>query len=107
LKIIFAFLFLLSLSVYAGGQYRDLSGRYSIGSELVRGDIEQGTSHLYLRIEGEAAGDLYRSLNAEEKTDECTNSLIKTQGHIICFKNSYCAFAINIETNTLAIGHLC
>jgi hypothetical protein len=105
-------LFFIFSTFVVANEYKPLSADYMIAGKIAFGDLEEGTTHLYIRVNNKAAIELYDSLDVEERIDECTTLLSKKEGKIECYKSkdlseSYCIFAVNLKENKIEYGETC
>ena len=100
------------LAFYSGTGFaaveKPMEGFYLLAGKFGIKSPEQGTSHLYLSISGDAAKDLYQSINAVEHENHCTGETDKQINAFVCSKtpqNKYhCNFAVDLEKGTIAMG---
>jgi hypothetical protein len=89
------------------GTLRPIDGLYTLSPNSV--DPAPGApldSHLYVRLEGDTARELYDAMKVEPKFDACTDSPMKKIGGMECTIDTrtqahQCNFAINISTQKI------
>jgi hypothetical protein len=108
-------LLLTSLSLNAQ-EYNALSGEYTIAGKTVIDPPadEARNTHIYFALAGDAARDLYNTMKASAKTDDCgeAGGLIKTIGAMQCTRSAggksfHCDFAIDIAKQQISGASAC
>jgi hypothetical protein len=93
-----------------------LSGTYAFGGRTLVDPPpgEPRNTHLYVVLEGSAARELYRRMNARAVRDECLDdgSLAKTVGRMQCTQLAHakgytCAFSLNLAEQKIEGGVVC
>ena len=91
-----------------------LSGRFFFGSPDGEGGLTPDSDHIYLWLEGTAAEQLYHQMPAEAEENACEDGYdyVKFGKALQCKatedgRRHWCAFAVNIGQETLAVGATC
>lgn len=112
---VFFVLLALQGSVLAG-DYKSLSGRFAIGGKTLY-DPPKGepqNTHIYFVLTGEAARDLFRSMDVRAVRDACMSdgSLTKRLKELQCTravdgKSHTCWFGIDLKKQQITNGMVC
>ena len=91
-----------------------LAGRFFFGSPDGEGGLTPDSAHIYLWLEGTAAKQLYQQMPAEVEENACEDgyAYVKFGNALQCKATEdgtrhWCAFAVNIEQETLIVGASC
>ena len=90
--------------------YHPLAADYMLAGQLAYGDIESGKTHLYLKIKG---GDAIQIFNTMTQTEHsCLDGQTRSAGNMVCHlltpkSASYCVFAIDMANNQITLGETC
>lgn len=112
-RFLMTLLFLLPFHV--AGEAMSLEGAYWIDGKVLidAPDGQKNDTHMYFRLEGKAAEDLYNLIESEPKWDECgVDHWEKRNDKLSCEfyekeKAYYCYFSIDIHSEELFYGPPC
>jgi len=95
-----------------GTSWRDLEGSYAISGANPFTSGAEERSHLQLQFRGLTARDLYKAMQVEPSTDECTGGRMKTIGEMRCIyfeknRNYQCDFSIELDSARIGTGLPC
>ena len=116
MKILTILSFLLIPLISHSTEYSDLEGNYYIGGKTIHDapKNEPKNTHLYIKITGNAAKDMYQMIKTKPKYDICLDngSMTKFSRSIQCTeskdKKSYsCHFSLNPNDETIGSGLIC
>lgn len=107
--------FFVAFFAISSSPFKGVEGRYHIGSAPISDPAVAlpPNTHIYLNVNGEAAQNIYNSLEGGAKLNECgIDHYEKSSGKFTCSffpsNNKYsCDFSINIKTGDLDIGGVC
>ncbi len=114
-RLLIASLLLFSLYVVADS-YKDLSAEYYIGGAtmLDSPESEPPDTHIYFRIEGDAARDIYKIMASKPIRNSCIDdgTLTKWAKNIQCdfnpMNSTYtCYFSVDVNSNAIGLGAVC
>ena len=95
-----------------GASWRDLDGSYAISGANPFTSGAEERSHLHLQFRGLAARDLYRAMQVEQSTDECTGGSMKAIDGLRCIyfeknRKYQCDFSIELDSARIGSGLPC
>jgi len=115
-KILFTIILCSQATAFSGDLYKDFPGQYDIGGKTIL-DASEGeprNTHIYFRIMGDAAKEMYSIIESEAVYDICIDdgTMTKSAGNIKCDftpkENSYiCYFGVGINENSIDLGAVC
>lgn len=108
-------LLMLLVGLGQASEYESFPAEYRIaGSLLVDGEHKPQNTHIYFRIQGQAAKDLYTTILGEPIENPCLDdgTLTKSSGNIQCNHNESsqqydCYFGLGIQDNKTVPGAVC
>ena len=109
-------LILVSSLAMAAVAYNQLTGTYRIGGKIFYDPPknEPQDTHLYIQLTGDAAKDLYQTMQIKPKPDACGDegSLTKVVGNMQCTrsvdtKTHRCWFGVNVINQKIVNGVVC
>lgn len=104
--------FIFMFTVANANTYKYINAEFMLAGKIAYGDLEEGNSHLYIKIKGSDAMMLFNAMNVKAVKSECIGLKEKTFGNISCYsadieKDSYCIFSVDIEKNKIELGEIC
>ncbi len=105
----------LTIPFLSFGDSSSLEGVYWVDGQILidAPENQANDTHIYFRLDGDAAKDLYRLIDAEPEWDKCgTDHWEKRKEKIVCEfyeeEEEYCCyFSINIDDETVWYGPPC
>jgi hypothetical protein len=107
---------LLFSAAIGAADYQPLHGSYKVGGKTLYDppESEPQDTHFYLDLEGAAARDLYKAMNAKAQDGVCgeRGDLTKRSGGVQCTmvrggKEYHCAFGVELDTQHVVSGVVC
>jgi hypothetical protein len=116
MKLILAVAALVVAASASAADYQPLKGSYKVGGPTLIDPpaSEPQDTHFYLDLEGNAARDLYKALNAKAEPGVCgePGDLTKRSGGVQCTmvkggREYHCAFGVELRTPHVVSGVVC
>jgi hypothetical protein len=107
---------MLVSSLVLAAAYNQLSGTYRIGGKTLYDppENELQNTHLYIQLTGESAKDLYQTMQAKPKPDDCGDegNLTKKIGNMQCTRSAdnktyQCWFGVDVKNQKITNGVVC
>lgn len=115
-KLLLIVMLSLSFASFASDPYKNFPGQYTISGKTVLDSPagEPQNTHIYFRIMGDAAKEMYSMVDAKPERDICLDdgTLTKSAESIKCDFNpkdsSYiCYFSVGVQENSIGLGVVC
>jgi len=115
MRIFLVLLLFFSIPVFADDPFKELSGQFYISGKSVSDapNNENKDTHIYIRLNGEAAKKMYNMIKSEPIINRCAvNHLSKFSGNIQCdyfekTKMYSCQFSVDVKNSQIGLGSSC
>jgi len=115
MRVFLVFFLFFSIACFADDPFKELNGQFHISGKSVNDAPrnESKDTHMYIRLNGEAAKKMYKMIKSEPIINRCAvNHLSKFSGNIQCdyFEKTEkysCQFSVDVKNSKIGLGGSC